>query len=60
LSKRVTNSAGNQMLTKYSALAEKLKPMVKRDARNAQPSTNGQSIVSNELASANPYTETMS
>lgn len=60
LGKRVTNSAGNQMLTKYSALAEKLKPMVKRDARNAQPSTNGQSIVSNELASANPYTETIS
>lgn len=60
LSKRISDSEGNKNVTDYSALAEKLKPLIKRDARNIQSgANNGKSLVSNELASATPYLETV-
>lgn len=59
LGNNVTSSKGNANVTAYSELANKLKPLIKKDANNMQPVTNGGSIVSSELASANPYTETI-
>jgi hypothetical protein len=60
LGKNIMDSNGMKNVNAYAALAEKLKPMVKRDARNAQDKANtGQSLVSNELASATPYLESV-
>ena len=60
LGKNIMDSNGMKNVNAYAALAEKLKPMIKRDARNAtDKSNNGQSLVSNELASATPYLETV-
>ena len=60
LGKSITDSNGMKNANAYAALAEKLKPMIKRDARNIQSvANNGQSLVSNELASATPYLETV-
>lgn len=60
LSKNIMDSDGMKSANAYAALAEKLKPLIKRDARNIQSgANNGQSLVSNELASATPYLETL-
>lgn len=59
LGKKVMNTKTNQLLPEYEKLNERLKGMVKRDARNVQPGNQNQSMVSNELASGKPYTETL-
>ncbi len=59
LGKKVMNTKTNQLLPQYEKLNERLKGLVKRDARNVQPGNQNQSIVSNELASGKPYTETL-
>lgn len=58
LSNNITNSAGNKNIDAYAALASKLKPMIKKEAKNAEFATGNQSLVANELAQ-NSYTETM-
>ena len=59
LGKKVMNTKTNQLLPQYEKLNERLKGLVKRDARNVQPGNQNQSMVSNELASGKPYTETL-
>lgn len=59
LGDNLNNSTGQKNITAYSALAAKLKPMVKRDSRNLEGASDGQSLISSELATANPYTETI-
>lgn len=59
LGKKVINTKTNQLLPQYEQLNERLKGLVKRDARNVQPGNQNQSMVSNELASGKPYTETL-
>lgn len=59
LGKKVMNTKTNQLLPQYEKLNERLKGLVKRDARNVQPGNQNQSMVSGELATGNPYTETL-
>lgn len=59
LGKKVINTKTNQLLPQYEKLNERLKGLVKRDARNVQPGNQNQSMVSNELATGKPYTETL-
>lgn len=59
LGKKVINTKTNQLLPQYEKLNERLKGLVKRDARNVQPGNQNQSMVSGELATGNPYTETL-
>lgn len=59
LGKNINGSKGNTTINTYSELTNKLKPLLKKDAANPQVVASGESVVSNELASANPYTETI-
>jgi hypothetical protein len=59
LGKNITNSTGNKNIEAYSALAAKLKPMVKQEAKNALMPIANQSLVAGDLAQSN-YTETIS
>lgn len=59
LGKNINGSKGNTTINTYSELTNKLKPLLKKDAANPQVVASGGSVVSNELASANPYTETI-
>lgn len=59
LGKKVTGTQANKALEQYLKIAERLKPMLKRDAQNASVITDGQSMVAGELAQAAPYTETI-
>jgi hypothetical protein len=60
LASNVKAAPANAAIDQYSTIAAKLKNKVKKEIANAQPATQGQSLVSSELASANPYTETIS
>lgn len=59
LGKKVINTKTNQLLPQYEKLNERLKGLVKRDARNVQPGNANQSLVSSEIATGKPYTETL-
>lgn len=59
LGKKVINTKTNQLLPQYEKLNERLKDLVKRDARNVQPGNQNQSMVAGELATGKPYTETL-
>lgn len=59
LGNSINGSKGNTTVNAYSELTNKLKPLLKKDAANPQVVASGGSVVSNELASANPYTETI-
>ena len=59
LGNSINGSKGNSTVNAYSELTNKLKPLLKKDAANSQVVASGGSVVSNELASANPYTETI-
>lgn len=59
LGKNINGSKSNTTINTYSELTNKLKPLLKKDAANPQVVASGESVVSNELASANPYTETI-
>lgn len=59
LGNSINGSKGNTTVNAYSELTNKLKPLLKKDAANSQVVGSSGSVVSNELASANPYTETI-
>ena len=59
LGQRVINTKTNKLLPEYQKLNDRLKGLIKRDMNNKQVQQSGQSMVSGEIASATPYTETI-